>query len=330
MRLNRITAVAAAGLTLGAAGCGAPIESFNTVTPRGDAVSSYFLLVLWPSALVFLLVIGALAYFVVRYRDRGRPGDPEPRQIHGHTRIEIAWTIAPVVLLTVLFFLAARTMWTVEAAAPPDALEIRVFGRQWWWEYQYPSLGIVTANEVHVPVGRPVRFVVTGADVIHSFWLPQLGWKKDAIPGKTNDLNAEFLEAGLYDGWCTEFCGTQHAWMRVRLFADPPEQFEACQQQQPAVTGQGVARGQQVFLQTTCVNCHAIAGTAANARVGPDLTHFGSRTTIGAGVVENTPDNLRRWLREVQSIKPGALMPNYTALPDEEIGALADYLLGLR
>ncbi len=314
-------------------GCGAPLDSFNTVTPRGDAVSAYFTLVLLPSFLVLALVGGALAYVLVRYRDRGLRDVPEPAQIHGHTRLEIAWTIAPVILLTVLFGLAFQTMRTVEADSPADALTIRVIGHQWWWEYEYAMPGFVTANEVHLPVGRPVRFVVGSADVVHSFWLPQLGWKKDAIPGKWNDINAEFTEPGIYDGWCTEFCGTQHAWMRVRVFADSPEQFDAWlhQQQAPAApAAQPTAlRGQQIFLQNTCVNCHAVRGTVAQARVGPDLTHFGARTTIGAGVVANTPDHLRHWLREVQAVKPGALMPNYTALSDEEIASLAEYLMGL-
>ena len=149
-------------LVLGSA-CRSPMDSFNTVTPRGDAISQYFTLVLLPSALVFVLVVSALTYVIIRYRDR--PGDPEPPQVHGHTRLEIAWTIAPVILLAVLFVLAFQTMRTVEAESPPNALTIQVFGHQWWWEYEYPELGVVTANEVHVPVGRPVRFVVTGADV---------------------------------------------------------------------------------------------------------------------------------------------------------------------
>jgi len=323
---------AAGGLVLvcGAA-CRGPIDSFAPVTPQGRAISDLFVVTLVLSALVFLLVVGVLAYVLVRFRER--PNDAEPRQIHGNTRLEIGWTIAPVLLLVVLFFMTIQTQRAVEAEAP-GALRVRVIGHQWWWEYQYPDLGLITANELHLPVGRPLRLELEGADVIHSYWVPQLGWKKDTIPGKTNDIWVQFDQAGVYDGACTEYCGAQHAWMRVRLVAEPADQFDAWAEQQrrpsPAPANDTLRRGQAVFLQNTCVNCHAVAGTLANARVGPDLSHFGSRTTIGSGVLENTPENLRRWLAEVQRVKPGALMPNYNTLPDDDMRALVDYLEGLK
>ena len=317
------------------AGCRAPIDSLNPVTPRGGAIADLFGLALILSLVVFLLVTGVLIYVIIRFRDSGRPGDPEPPQVHGNMKLEIAWTAAPVILLAVLFILTVQTMRTVGAAASAGGLPIRVIGHQWWWEYQYPGLGIVTANELHVPVGQPIELEITAADVIHAFWVPQLGWKKDAIPGGwTTGIVTQFDQAGVYDGWCTEYCGTQHAWMRVRLIAEPREQFDAWvrQQQQPAATPQAATalRGQELFLRNTCVNCHAVRGTAAAAQVGPDLTHFGGRSTIGAGVVDNTPENLHRWIREVQAVKPGALMPNYTAMSDEEIAALVEYLGGLK
>lgn len=322
--------VAAGLLLIGASACAAPIDSFNPVTGRGRAISDLFVVTLVLSALVFLLVVGVLAYVLVRFRSRADA--PEPPQIHGNTRLEIGWTIAPLLLLVVLFFMTVQTQRIVEAEAP-GALRIRVIGHQWWWEYQYPELGLITANELHLPVGRPIKLELEGADVIHSFWVPQLGWKKDTIPGKTNDIWAEFDQAGVYDGACTEYCGTQHAWMRVRLVAEPADQFDAWARQQqqpsPAPSNETTRRGQAVFLQNTCVNCHAVAGTPANARVGPDLSHFGSRTTIGSGVLDNTPENLRRWLAEVQRVKPGALMPNYNILPEDDLRALVDYLEGL-
>jgi cytochrome c oxidase subunit 2 len=219
-------------------------------------------------------------------------------------------------------------------AASPSALRIRAVGHQWWWEYQYPDLGVATANELHVPLGVPLQIELDGADVIHSFWVPQFGWKKDMIPGKTNVMWVQPEQPGVYDGVCTEYCGTQHAWMRIRVVVEPSERFDAwiAQQRQPAAAAQGpaTARGQQVFLSNTCVNCHAIGGTTATARVGPDLTHVGSRTTIGAGLVENTPDTLRQWVRNAHDLKPGVLMPAYNSLSGDDLDALVQYLMELK
>ena len=217
-------------------------------------------------------------------------------------------------------------------AESPSAMRVEVVGHQWWWEYRYPDLNVVTANELHVPVGVPLRLELTSNDVIHSFWAPQFGWKKDAIPGKTNTMPVQVDQPGVYDGTCTEYCGTQHAWMRVRVVAQSTDEFNAWvqQQQQPASSSQDptAARGQQVFTGSTCVNCHTLRGTTANGQVGPDLTHFGSRSIIGAGVLENTPDNLRQWISNPQAIKPGVLMPGYSSLSDDDLTALVTYLEG--
>ena len=308
------------------------MDSFSPVTPQGGSIAALFTLVMVLSAGVFLIVAGLVTYVVLRFH--GRPGDPDPPQVAGNKRIEIAWTAAPVILLAVLFVLTVQTMGTVEAEAPPDALRIRVVGFQWWWRYEYPDLGVVTANELRVPVGVPLRLELHSGDVIHSFWVPRFGWKKDATPGRTTDLTMRIDQEGIYDGACTEYCGTQHAWMRISVVAESRERFDAWvqQQRQPAATpAQGAAaRGMQVFHQNTCVNCHAVRGTAASAEVGPDLTHFGSRTTLGAGVLENTADNLRRWLRDPHQIKPGVLMPGYNDLSADELDALVKYLRELR
>jgi cytochrome c oxidase subunit 2 len=261
-------------------------------------------------------------------RFRHRPGAPEPPQIHGNTRLELAWTAAPALLLLVLYILTVKTMATVEAQ-PENELRVRVIAHQWWWEFQYPELGIVTANELQLPVGQPVRLELESADVAHNFWIPQFGWKKDNTPNHVVPIHVTVDQPGVYDGSCNEFCGVQHAWMRVRAIATSPEQFQTwvARNQQPAPSA--VPRGQQVFQSNTCVNCHAIQGVS-EARVGPDLSHFGSRTIIGAGVMENTPDNLRAWIADPQRIKPGALMPGYLDLPDEDLRALVDYLEGLK
>ncbi len=319
------------GLLLGSVGCSPPVEVLNPVTPQGLAISDLFNLLLALSALMLLLVVGLLVGAIVRYR--ARPGAPEPSQIHGNRNLEIFWTATPVLLVIVLFILTLRTMNSVDAAVP-NALRIQVTGWQWWWEFRYPDLGVVTANELHVPVGTPVELQLTGGDVIHSFWVPQLTGKRDAIPGKTNILRLQAQQPGVYEGTCTEYCGAQHAWMRIRVFADPPDQFDAWVrgQQQPAAAPADpqASRGQQVFLQNTCVNCHTITGTPANGTVGPDLTHFGSRTTLGAGVRANTPQNLRDWVQDAQDVKPSALMPAFNGLPTADIDALVAYLEGLK
>lgn len=315
-----------AGVTLAAgSGCGR-IDGFAPVTPQGGAVAGLFAFELILAFLVSGGVAAAAFYAMFRFRDR--PGAPEPAQFHGNTKLELGWTAAPALLLVVLFFLMVRTMSAVEAEAA-DALRVRVIGHQWWWEYEYPDLGIVTANELHVPVGQPVRLELESADVVHNFWVPRFGWKKDNTPNRITTMNVQVDQAGVYDGACTEFCGAQHAWMRIRAVASTPDEFQAwvARNRQPAPTAS--ARGQQVFQQSTCINCHAIQGVGG-ARVGPDLSHFGGRSTIGAGVLDNTPEHLRAWIVDPQRIKPGALMPGYPSLPDEDLAALVDYLEGLK
>jgi cytochrome c oxidase subunit 2 len=313
-----------------ATACGRAPEAFDPVTDRGHEIRGLFVLVLLLSACVFLLVAGLIAVMVVRFR--ARPGAPEPPQTEGNRAIEVAWTAAPAVLLAVVFVFTVRTMRAVDGGAA-DPLVVQVIGHQWWWEYRYPAQGIVTANELRLPVDRPVRLEITGADVIHSFWSPQLGWKLDAIPGKTNVMTFVVTEAGVYDGACAEFCGAQHAWMRIRVVAEPGEQFDQWvrDQQRPAAAPatEAARRGQQLFLGNTCVNCHTIEGTAAQGTVGPNLTHFGSRGTIGAGVLVNTPENLKRWIHDPQAIKPNVLMPAFR-LSEEELQALVNYLEGLK
>ncbi len=319
-----------AGLALTAAGC-VPPASFRPISPQGQEITALFLQALALSLLVFLLVASALAYAVVRFR--ARPGDEEPRQVRGNRALEIAWTSAALLVVAFLFLRAVQTMATVRAAEPA-ALRVRVIGHQWWWEYQYPEQGIVTANELRVPVDTPLRLEIESADVVHSFWVPQFGWKQDAIPGRTIVMGVRAGQAGQYDGACAEYCGLQHAWMRTRVVVEPREQFEAWvrQQQEPvaAPPDAAAATGQQVFLQNTCVSCHTIQGTMANARVGPDLSRFGSRATIGAGVLDNTPENLRRWIRNPHELKPGVLMPGFQQLPEDDLNALVAYLEGLR
>lgn len=304
---------------------------FDPITTQGAEITTLFWWALYPSFLVFFLVTGGLLWIVWRFRQR--PGqDGEPEQVTGNKTYEIAWTVAPAALLAVLFVFVLTTMSRVDAEEPAP-LRVRATGWQFWFEYRFDDQTI-TANELHLPVGRPVMLELTGGDVIHSFWVIRFGWKRDMIPGKVNYLPVRIERPGVYDGVCSEYCGQQHAWMRIRLVAEPPEAFEAwlARQRAPAdpPADDRARRGQQVFLANTCVNCHAIRGTPARAYVGPDLTHFGGRAILGAGVAENTPENLALWLRDPHQLKPGVLMPAYPNLSDEDLAALVAYLHGLK
>jgi cytochrome c oxidase subunit 2 len=307
------------------------VGELNPVTPGGGAIAGLFWVTLALSLVVFVLVAGLLVVSIARFRSR--PGEVgEPEQVHGNRTLELVWTVGPALLLGALFVLAVVTMGRADAEEP-GALRVRVVGWQWWWEYQLED-GVVAANELHLPVGVPTRLEMTSGDVVHAFWVIRFGWKRDVIPGKLNVLPVRVDQAGTYQGACAEYCGRQHAWMRPRVVAEPPETFEAwlARQRAPAdpPADDLARRGQEVFLTNTCVNCHAVRGTPAGSRVGPDLTHFGGRTTLGAGVAENTPEELRRWLRDPNELKPGTLMPSYSNLADEELDALVAYLRGLR
>ncbi len=312
------------------------LDALDPVTARGLAVTQLLGVALGLSGVVVLLVAGLLVYVLARYRGRATPpAAAEPPQIAGNRRLELLYTATPALLVLVLFIFSARTLETVvgESADEAAAMPVEVIGHQWWWELRYPSLGMTTANELHLPVGAPARLAVQGADVIHSFWLPNVGWKQDAIPGKVNPMLVQVDRPGTYSGACAEFCGVQHAWMRVRLVAEPRAQFDTWAQQQAATATMAAsgaaAQGQQLFLSSTCVSCHTIRGTAAHGTVGPDLTHLASRATIGAGVAPNTPDTLRRWVRNAAQLKPGVLMPSYR-FSDSDLDALVAYLESLQ
>lgn len=316
-------------LALGLGGCSARPAAADPITTQGDTIWSLFGLSLILSGLVVLLVVGLLGYMLVRYR-AGAPGEPSARE--GNLRLEIIWTAAPALLLAVLFIVTVRAMLDVKDP-PADELRVEVIGHQWWWEYRYPDGQVVTANELHLPADTPARLDITAADVIHSFWVPQFGWKQDAIPNKTNVMHIMIDQAGAFDGACAEYCGAQHAWMRINIIVQPPADFNAwlSSQAQPAAApaDELAQQGQQVFLNNTCVNCHVVAGTAAGATVGPNLTHLASRAMLGAGIIANTPDELTRWVVNAQAVKPGVLMPAFT-LTAADLRALAHYLEGLR
>ena len=255
----------------------------------------------------------------------------------GPYRSVIAGVAVSTLLLLVLL---VASVWTDRALARMslvDAVHVEVTGHQWWWEARYngavQSDSFTTANELHVPVGRPVVVTLKSDDVIHSLWVPSLGGKKDLIPGRTALLQFRADRPGVYRGQCAEFCGFQHAFMAFEVIADPPDEFEAWVQRQRAEAAEPTdpqqKRGQTVFLGSTCVMCHAIQGTSANALKAPDLTHVGSRTTLAAGTLPNTTEDMQRWIRDPQKIKPGSNMPAST-LAEDDLRALAAYLGSLK
>jgi cytochrome c oxidase subunit 2 len=319
------------GPALALVSCGSAEESLAPITVEGRRIATTFSIALAASLVVLLLVLGALAYVLTRFR-ASRPGEPSARL--GHRTLEYAWTGGALLLIFGLFGYAMWTYASVEAGAPGQARVVEVVGHQWWWEYRYPDLNLVTANELYLPVGQPVELRLGSADVVHSFWVPRLGWKRDAIPGKTTVIRVTVAQAGTYDGACAEYCGAQHAWMRPRLVALPADRFDLWAQGQvalgPAPADDRTRRGFAIFFANTCVNCHAVRGTNANATVGPDLTHVGGRGTLGGGVLDNSADALRRWVADPQAIKPGVLMPAFPNLRDDELADLVAYLQSLK
>jgi cytochrome c oxidase subunit 2 len=309
---------------------------FDAHSPETRAIAALFTDTLVVCALIFLVVTGLLSYCIVRFR--ARPGDAEPRQIEGHKRLEITWTVIPCLIVIGLFVLTSRAMALSDAPADHDP-DLVVIGHQWWWEARYPN-GAVTANEIHIPAGKDMIVRVESADVIHDFWAPALGRKIDATPGHPVSIRIQADSPGVYHGACAEYCGTEHAWMRFDVVAESQADYDAwvAREAAPAASvgadfalrkTESQTRGATLFASRTCVQCHAIRGTEAEglgpARVAPDLTHFAARQMLGAGVRPNTPENLAVWLTNPQSVKPGCHMPSLR-LTDQEAQDLVSYL----
>jgi cytochrome c oxidase subunit 2 len=305
---------------------------FDPLSPPAQSIHTLAILLLAICGAIFVIVGGLMAYCVVRFRQRDSDPDHEPPQVYGSNQIELAWTVIPLLIVFVLFLVTTRTLIAIENAQPPaDALHVRVVGHQWWWEFRYPDQDVVTANELHVPLDRATFLTLESADVVHSFWVPQLNGKTDVIPNRVNRLWFEPQVAGLYLGQCAEYCGTQHARMMLRVIAHPPEEFDAwvAQQRQPAAEVASAAAGRDLFQSVACINCHRIGGTVADGVFGPDLTHLMSRETIAAGAALNTPEMLQAWITDPDTIKPGVLMPAMK-LENDEIEQIVAYLTTLK
>lgn len=311
--------------------CGA--ESPSVLDPQGPAAREVTRL-WWPmlfvatAVLLFVIVMGAIGI----WRGRHRREEALARDVPWGDRFILISGLGVTALILVGFFVfSLRSMSTLASNDPLTGLQIRVIGHDWWWEARYPNGGI-TANEIHIPAGQRVRFRLQSADVIHSLWVPQLAPKIDLIPGRETHLWLRADRPGRYRGQCAEYCGLQHARMAFYIVADPPNVFRGwlrgIGQRANRPTGSLEAQGLQVFLTNTCAGCHAIRGTPADARLGPDLTHFATRETFAAATLELTAENLRRWILDPDSIKPGTTMPP-SPLSQRDIRTLVAYLLSL-
>jgi cytochrome c oxidase subunit II len=307
---------------------------FRPLSTPAESIYGLSMLVLAVCLVIFLVVAGLLTYTLLRFRRQTTDIDREPPQVYGSNQIEIAWTVIPIVIVLVLSMATARVVSDVQNKRPPDnALRVTVVGHQWWWEIRYPALGVLTANELHVPVStgstrQPTFLRLESADVAHSFWVPQLAGKTDLIPNHPNSMWIEPNVEGTFLGNCAEFCGLQHANMLLRVVVESTADFDQwiASQRQRAMRGHP---DETAFMSLSCVNCHAVSGTKALGTFGPDLSHLMSRQTLGAGVIPNTSENLRKWIREPQTMKPGSLMPNMQ-LTDRELDRVYAYLASLK
>ena len=316
------------------------VSSTNIFAPASTPAHTIFglsMFVLAVTAIIFAVVFTLLVWSLVKFRGKTADADREPAQVYGSTQIELAWTVIPVLIVVVLFLATARVIHAIQdAPKPAAAVDVTVIGHQYWWEFRYPKLGIVTANELHIPVSDPRHPTPTflkllSADTDHSFWVPELSGKTDLIPNHPNEMWMDPSRPGLYLGQCAQYCGTQHAKMLLRVSVDTPAEFDAWvrAQQRDAIQDEKARAGKRIFETTSCINCHAVSGTAANGRFGPDLAHLMSRTTIASGAAENTHANLRLWIQNPDAIKPGSLMPAMK-LNDADLDGVVAYLETLR
>jgi cytochrome c oxidase subunit 2 len=334
---SRWAPAAALAILLLVAGCTGDPYPQSTLHPTADAgraIDDLYRTIFWWAVVVFVVVQTGLVVTLIRFRKRRDAG--EPRQVHGNTLVEITWTLAPAAIIVAIAVPTIRTIFEVSGDAPADALQVEVIGHQWWWEYRYPDLGVVTANELHLPQGRPVALTISSQDVIHSFWAPKLTGKRDAMPGRTTQLVFTPDSVGTYLGQCAEFCGESHANMRLRVIVEPAASFDAWSQRRtagpiPTDSSQAlVLAGEAAFKQIrdpgnhSCVACHTITGVSGGV-LGPNLSFVGSRQTIAAGILPNDSAGMARWLRDPLREKPGSLMPTID-LTDDEIAALVAYL----
>jgi len=338
-------------VALALAGCGSdyPQSTIDPASDFGSAIQGLYTQIFWWTMAILAVVWGVLAYVLIRFR--ARPDGTEPSRTRGHLGLEIGWTVGAAIIVVLISIPTIQTVFRTQGAPAEDALVVEVIGHQWWWEMRYPAEDVVTANELHLPVGRPVELRLRSADIIHSFWVPRLGGKRDLNPWvrkpgeagpRYNRLQFTLTEPGILHGQCAEFCGPSHALMGLRVVAESEADFERWVQQMNAPvepdSGSLADAGREMFMRSVCIACHAIEGTNAQGNLGPSLTRLGARTTIAAGVLENTRENLIAWIKDPADFKPGVKMPGTqaggggmqaTGLTDEQVEAIAAYLSSL-
>ena len=303
------------------------LQSSSQQAEEINRLTNYFF---WAAGFILLVVTILTAYMVIKYRHR-QGITATKKQVN--KKWEIVMIGVPTLLVAVFFYLTIKTMQNVLPPAEGKNPDVVVIGHQWWWQAIYPSHNVMAANEIHLPAGKTVLIKLRSADVIHDWWVPELGNKMDAVPGHENYLWLTIKKPGIYIGACSEFCGAQHAGMRLRIVAQSQQDYDnwlTTQQQSAALSNDTLVQtGAQLFAQYTCGSCHRINGTSANGEAGPDLTHIGSRSTLLTGLMTNNPHNLKSWLKDPQQIKPGAHMPNFF-LDEHSLKALTAYLTALK
>lgn len=317
-------------------------SALDPAGPQAQHIENLWWLFHWVATAVYVLVVATMLIAIWKKRD---PKEDDKPTVHrdpaGERRITVVVSTCVGITTVILFVLLLSEFFTEQKlfamTKDPGQREIKITGHQWWWEAEYEDTTasniFTTANEIHIPVGVPIKFYLTSTDVIHSFWVPSLHGKKDLIPGHDTQIWLRADKPGRYDGQCAEYCGHQHAKMRFAIIADDQATFDAWAETQrksarePTTNEQ--KRGKQVFLTSTCITCHTIQGTMANGRVGPNLTHVGGSDTIAANSVINNEENLRNWIQDPHQFKPGVRMPQNN-LKDEDLSALAAYLHSLQ
>jgi cytochrome c oxidase subunit 2 len=314
------------------AGCGETngANFLNPAGPQAEQEAFLFWFILVVATIIFVAVTAALLYSVIRFR--ARPGSPAARQFSGNTPLELIWTIVPSIVLLGVLVMTINVLFFGLAKPEQEAFTVQAIGHQWWWEFRYPDQKIVTADELVIPVGKVVSVDLISNNVIHSFWVPEIAGKTDVIPGRTNHMWLKSNKTGVFRGECTEYCGQQHANMNFQVDVRDDAGFQSWvtgQQAGPSEASQAMT-GQKIFA-VRCFSCHLINGQQELiSQVGPNLTHFGSRSLIAGGVLTNTPEHLKAWIHDTQEFKPGNDMPAFTNIPDDQLNELVAYLESLQ
>ena len=313
----------------------APLDSLSPEGPYARSIDELFWITFWIAVGVFVIVQGALLLSVFVFKEK--PESPEPKLIHGNTKLEILWTVIPVLILAAIAVPTVQTIFDL-AREPEDALKIEVIGHQWWFEYKYPDYGITTANVLVIPADKPVRLEMWSNDVLHNYWVPKLNGKRYLVPGQTTYLNLHADSPDEFWAQCGEYCGLSHSKMRGRVLSLSQKDFDSWveneQKNATAFSNEDLslaAEGQQVYLNAGCTQCHVVNGVwdVQGDRIAPNLTHFAVRNVFAGAALENNRENLTRWLANPAEIKPGTFMPNLE-LTESEINALIAYLETLK